>query len=551
MVPTIIIIAVAIIAAIVGVAVLCKVFYRVADANQVLVITGGKELIIKPSGGAFVIPIFRKAQYFPLNMRTINSDKDEIKTSTSVPIFIDWTAQIRPKKDDHELLTKAVTSFLSMKEDGINDNIKQTLTGTVQDIASSMTPLDVLKNKEEFKKKVEETVADEMQKMGMELVSLNIREISDPNGYFNDIAAIDRADKKLAAENKEAIVDQEIRQQKAESEKAAKEKELETELAVAEKQRDNALRVAEFKIETDKANADAEIAGELQATIRMQEKAVEEGKVEVVRQEQANLAAKKQKEVEITKAETKKEQARIDADAEAQVKSINADAEVLVAEKNAKAIKITAEAKAEQVRKEGQATADVVKIDGQAKADAKKAMLVAEAEAEKERLLAEAEGIKAQGLAKAESVKAELLAEAEGLKAKAEGEKQLAEARAANDKVNFEIEKIRIENEARVQIATNMGQIMADIGKNAEFVNIGGSQTGGTGNILVDTLSAIPGLFKSLDVQNQALNGCDMNEQLAKTVKAVAEPIKGLLSYSENAPAPTEIPETTDVEAAE
>lgn len=285
----------AIVVAIAIIAVICKLFYRVADANQALVITGGKELIIKPSGGSFVIPIFRKAQYFPLNMRTITSDKDEIKTLTSVPIYTDWTAQIRPKKDDKDALTRAVTSFLSMGENDINENIKQTLTGTVRDVVSAMTPENVLRNKEEFKRNVEETVADEMQKMGMELVSLNIQDISDPNGYFDDIAAVDMADKKKVAQNKKAVVEQEIREQAAASEKSAKEKELASALSVAEKERDNALRIAEFKTETDKANADAEIAGKLQATVRRQEMTVEEGKVEIARQEQANLAAQKAK----------------------------------------------------------------------------------------------------------------------------------------------------------------------------------------------------------------------------------------------------------------
>lgn len=220
----------AIVAAVVIIAILCKLFYRVADANQALVITGGKELVIKPSGGSFIIPIFRKAQYFPLNMRTITSDKDEIKTSTSVPIYTDWTAQIRPKKDDPLALARAVTSFLSMGEEDVNENIKQTLTGTVRDVVSAMTPESVLKNKEEFKKNVEETVADEMQKMGMELVSLNIQDISDPNGYFDNIAAIDMADKEKAAKNKQAIISQEIRQQQALSEKEAKERELQAAL---------------------------------------------------------------------------------------------------------------------------------------------------------------------------------------------------------------------------------------------------------------------------------------------------------------------------------
>lgn len=509
----------AIVVAIAIIAVICKLFYRVADANQALVITGGKELIIKPSGGSFVIPIFRKAQYFPLNMRTITSDKDEIKTLTSVPIYTDWTAQIRPKKDDKGALTRAVTSFLSMGENDINENIKQTLTGTVRDVVSAMTPENVLRNKEEFKRNVEETVADEMQKMGMELVSLNIQDISDPNGYFDDIAAVDMADKKKVAQNKKAVVEQEIREQAAASEKSAKEKELASALSVAEKERDNALRIAEFKTETDKANADAEIAGKLQATVRRQEMTVEEGKVEIARQEQANLAAQKAKEVEITKAETIKAQAKINADAEAQVKGINADADVLVAEKQAKAIRITAEAHADKVIKEGQA-----------EADAEKAMLVARAEAEKARLLAEAEGVKAKLLAEAEG-------EGEKLKQQAEGERQLAEARAANEKVNFEIEKAKIFAGMQIEIATKTAEVMARIGENAEFVNFGGSAGNQSGNVLIDTLKQVPSLMKLLNVENEALNGQSFNEEIEGISKAAFGPIKGVLANNGQEPA--------------
>ena len=51
---------------------LCSI-YKVADIDKALIITGGKEPIIKVSGGSFVIPIFRKAQYFDLCMRATRS----------------------------------------------------------------------------------------------------------------------------------------------------------------------------------------------------------------------------------------------------------------------------------------------------------------------------------------------------------------------------------------------------------------------------------------------------------------------------------------------
>lgn len=481
------------------IAFLCSI-YRVAEIDKALIITGGKEPKIIVSGGSFVIPIFRKAQYFDLCMLTVKADKDEVKTMTSVPVVIDWTAQIRPDTQDVLNLKKAIMSFKERGQDGIINDVKLTLTGAVRDIVASMTPEAVLRDKAEFAQKVRDTVADEMKNMGMELVSLNIQDISDNNGYYDNIAALDMEDKRREAENKKAVVDQAVRTQKAESERIASQNELESRLAVAEKQRDNNLRIAGFKAETDKANADAEIAGQLQKTIRQQEVAAQQGQVRVVEQEQANLAAMKEKEVIATRAEAEKQKQRIEAEAQAGVRKIAADASVEVAEKEAHATKITADALAEKTRREGTAVAEVTRQKG----------------------VAEAEVIRQKGLAEAEVEKQRLMAQAEG-------ERALAEARASHDKVNFEIEKIRIEQEAKITIATKTAEIMANIGQNAEFVNIGGGAAPGTtGNVLLDTLSGIPALMRTLNAENSALNGQSFNDELRGLVASIAEPLKSI-----------------------
>lgn len=502
---------------------LCMI-YRVADIDKALIITGGKEPKIVVSGGSFVIPIFRKATYFDLCMLTVRADKDEIRTVTSVPIVTDWTAQIRPDTANIDNLKKAIVSFRERGQDGIIQDVKLTLTGAVRDIVASMTPEAVLRDKVEFAQKVKNTVNDEMINMGMELVSLNIQDISDKNGYYDNIAALDMEDKLREAENKRATVGQEVREKRAETEKKASQSELDSELAIAEKQRDNNLKKAGYKAEVDKANADAQIAGKLQTTIRMRDIAEEEGHVEVIRQEQANLAAIKRKEVLLTEANAAKEKAKIAAEAQADVNNINADNLVKVAEREASAIKIKAEAEAAKAKAEGEAIAEVKKAEGLADADIVKQKGLAETDIVKQRGLAEAEIIKQKGLAAAEAERVKLLA-------MAEGEKALADARASNEKVNYEIEKLKIETNARIEIATKTAQIMADIGKNAEFVNINGSgaQTGGTGNVLLDTLANIPELMKKLDVENKALNGKTFNEELSGLVSSVTEPAKGIL----------------------
>ena len=353
--------------------------------------------------------------------------------------------------------------------------------------------------------------------MGLELVSLNIQDITDRNGYYDDIAANDREEKRRQAEKVKAIANQQIRQQNTESDRIARQSELDTELQIAEKNRDNSLKKASFRAETDKANADADIAGALQKTIREQELSAQQGQVEVVRREQANLAAQKDAEIMKTKAEAEKVQESIKAEKDAAVATINAEAKAKIAETEA-----LGRAKASEADATGRAKAMELEAEGKSKAI--KAEEKAKAEAVKIKGEAEAEVISKKGLAEAEATKAKKLAEAEG-------ERALAEARAANEKVNFEIEKLKIETDARVQIATNTATIMAEIGKNAEFVNIGGGAgVNGTGNVLIDTLASVPQLVKKLDVENQALNGESYNETINNLVASLADPIKGLLS---------------------
>lgn len=538
-----IIIPVAIVLVVVLVVVLlAKSMYRIADVDKALIITGGKKPKIIVSGGAFVIPIIRKADFFDLCMLTVPADEDEIMTKTAVPIVVDWTAQIRPDRRDHAKLETAIVSFKERGKGGIIDDVRLTLMGAVRDVVASMTPEEVLADKEAFKKNVQESVEDEMNKMGLELVSLNIQDITDRNGYFANIAFIDKSEKQKAADIKAAETDRITRESRATESLAAEKAEAEArreaeiarmdaEQAEKEKRKETDMKIAQFRIETDTAQADADVAKELQATVRQKEVEEQRGAVEITRQEQKNLAAQKEREVMITRAESEKATMRINAEAAAHVKSIEAENEIQVAERMADAKRKEAEGLADVQKTQAEARVDVaekdataVKLAAEAEAAKTRAEGVAVADVVKAKQVAEAEGHKAQLLAEAEGTKAQQLAEAEGIKAKklaeAEGERALAEARAANEKVNFEIEKLRIQTDAQVKIATSTAEIMANIGQNAEFINIGSGSfpvlngKGGTGNALLDTIMSIPGIMRVLNVENQALNGRSITDEI-------------------------------------
>ncbi len=549
-----------VIVAIIVIILLAKAMYRIADVDKVLIVNGGKKPRYILSGGAFIIPIIRKADTFDLCMLTVKAPADEIMTSTAVPVLVDWTAQIRPNRSDMEKLETCIISFKERGNQGIIDDVKLTLMGAVRDVVASMTPEQVLADKEKFKQLIQESVTDELDNMGLELVSLNIQDITDNNGYFKSIAYLDQAEKAKAEEIKRADTDRITREKKAEATLAAEKAEAESEKQADiarmeaeqernEKRKETDLKIAANQVETDTAQANAEIAKQLQATKRAKEVEEHKGAVEIMKQEQANLAAQKEREVMITKAEAQRQTAKIDAQASADVKSIEAENEIAVAERHADARrkeatgmadveKTKAEARvavaqkdADAVKAKAEAEASKVRAEGIAAADVVKAQQEAEAAGHKAQLMAEADGIRAKGLAEADGIKAQKLAEAEG-------ERALAEARAANEKVNFEIEKLKITTEAQIKVATATAEIMANLGQNAEFVNIGGGNIPGTnvlgtGNALLDTLSGIPTLMKVLNTENKALNGKPMADEIAKLSNSALSGLSNLKGSSD------------------
>lgn len=484
--------------------------YKVARIDQALIITGAKHPKIIRSGGGIVWPIIRKFTFFDLCIRTIVAEGDIIKTTTGVPIVVNWTAQIRPNADEEEELRIAATSFLERKDEEISRDIKFTLDGGVREVVAAMGPEAVLREKEEFSKRVRTSVAEEMRGLGFLLVSLNIQDVTDKQGYYDDLAARDREGRRREAANIRAEAEQAIREKKAEAEQAARQTELQSELAIAERTRDMEVQAAAYKEETDRAKANADIAGKLQETERQRDLIAKQGQAEVERQEQANLAATKEKAVIATRAEAEKQRLIIESEASAEQAKIDAEAQAAVVQK-------TAEGRAKAAKAEAEGKAEAVKLEAAAGAEAIKLEAVAEAERVQKTGSAEAGVISQKGLAEAEAIKAKGLAEAEA-------ERALAEARAGNDKVNFDLAKLEIERDTRIQIATSVATVMASIGEKAHFIDMGGSKDE-SGDVLTNVLGRVPELMKKLDVQNMALNGKPATDTINELVSSVVAPL--------------------------
>lgn len=474
--------------------------YKIADANQALVITGGKgEPKILVGGGAFVPP-FRTGKFFDLGLKTVSSTNEATHTNTMIPVIVEWTAQLRAdtsKEDTGELnqsLRNAILGFTNY-HGNIADSLQQTLEGEVRAAIATMTPEDLVRNKAGFTEQVDTKVRDSMAELGFKLVSLNIGKITDPNGYYDNLAARDREEKRREAEILVADADRGIAVKRAEADEASKGAEQKRDLAIAEQNRDLALRKAAIKVETDTAEANAEVAGQLQKELRNQELAEREGQVAVVREEQAQAAATARRQVEVTQAETAKQKKEIEASADARQAEINAQAAAAVVKAQAigaaDAAKATAQGEADAIGLTTRAKADQIRETGQAEADA------AEAKGK-----ADASAILARGSAEAEA------------------QRLMAEALAANEGANLRVTLAEIESKTRITVATQVGQVMADFGQNAKIIDLGGGTSEG-GTLFERALGGIPKLLAQLDVQSDALQGSSFGDSLGALLASV------------------------------
>lgn len=519
---------------------------KTANANEALVVSGvgatdkNGNPTIKTAGGRVVIPFIQKAKYFDLCVRTAKVTSDVTKTQTGVPIQIDWAVAYSPDTSSEDSLQKAVRNFLDKDEEALKRVILDVVSGGVRAVIAKMTPEEVMNGKDKLDDQVKDSIAAQMKDLGFNAI-LSIHEVEDARDgtYYRDLAAKDRETIHMNAENIAAEAAQSMREKRAQTDLAAQQAELDAQVAIAERQRDTDVKKAQFQAETAREQAKSEMAGELEQQAINQELEQKKGAVAVMQAEQANLAALKQQEVAVTQAETAKKTSIIDAQAEAARKKEQAtgeaEAQKVSAAGQAEAKKLSAagEAEAAAIRKtkEATATAEARKTEAEGAATARKTEAEAEAAAIKVKAEADATSIRATGEAEAAAIAAKGKAEAEAIEAKgkaeAEAARALSDAQAANDKVNFELKKIEIEQSTRVQIATNVATVMAEVGKNAKFYDFGGgSKTEGGGDLLTSVIGRIPQLFAQADAQNQALNEEALTETVKKLVGAIADPIK-------------------------
>lgn len=358
--------------------------------------------------GGLKIPILERLDKVYLGQVTV-----DVKTSQPVPthdfldVMVDAVCKVRVLPDTNGTRL-AAKNFLNMTPNQIAAQVKDSLEGNMREVVGSLNLISINTDRDAFSDEIQKKAAPDMAKLGLEILSCNIQNITDEKGLIRDLGADNTAAIQKNAKITRANADRDVAKAQAEADNAANEARVKADTIIAERNNDLAIKKAELKKLSDikKAESDAAYSiqqQEQQKTINMK---TVEADIEKTRKEQTLSQEKikiRQNEYLAdvnAKADADKYQTEVNAQAELEQQKREAEANTYQAEQQAKAIK----AKAEAARYSQEQEAAGIRAKGEAEAYATQQTLTAEAEGVKAKLLAEAEGVKAKGLAEAEAM---------------------------------------------------------------------------------------------------------------------------------------------------
>src|SRR5260370_39071342 len=329
--------------------------YRVAGANEALIvagsrgakvrdergqamaISGDKGVKVVVGGGTLLRPMLDRLGRMKLTAGQMSVQLTDAATSQGIKVQVQGVATFKIGREV-ESLRNAAERFLDGKPEQVDSIVKNVLEGSLRSIVGTLTIEELIRDRQKLLQQVQDAAKGDLAPSGLQIDAFTIQSFSDESNYIG-----------LLGQQNLATVERDARMARASADQTAAVREAEAQQVKINASRDVSLREAETKTQVAAAQARADQAGP---------PAQAEAPQECVRRqtELAQLEADR-KENELLSSTVKP------AAAEAQA--------VIARAGGAKRARIaSAEADAETTRLEGGAEAQIVPTQGEAEAQA-------------------------------------------------------------------------------------------------------------------------------------------------------------------------------------
>jgi flotillin len=352
--------------------------YRKAGPHEAIIVYGMRGTRIVKGGGTVIVPMVETSRQLSLQLMSFDvAPQQDLYTKQGVAVTVEAVAQIKVRSDPESIKT-AAEQFLTKTDNEREGLIRLVMEGHLRGIIGQLSVEQIVKEPEMVGDRMRGTCAEDLSKMGLEVVSFTIKEVRDKNDYITnmgrpDIARIKRdaevaaaeAERDIAIKRASAARESAVARAQADQERVLAE--ALSQAAQAEAQRDLEIKRAQYVEIVKRQQAQADKAYDLQANIMQQQVAAEAVKIR---------QAEKEAEVKVQEAEILRHEKELIATvlkrAEIDRKRVemNAEAErhraTVEAEGRAAATRLQGEADAEIIAKKGEAEAKAMNVKAEA-----------------------------------------------------------------------------------------------------------------------------------------------------------------------------------------
>ena len=345
--------------------------FRKAGPNEALIVFGFRGPRVIKGHGTIIFPMVESCRELSLELMSFDvAPQQDLYTKQGVAVTVEAVAQIKVRSDQESILT-AAEQFLTKTPPQREGLIRLVMEGHLRGIIGQLTVEQIVKEPEMVADRMRGTCADDMSKMGLEVVSFTIKEVRDKNEYITNMGRPDIVRIKRDAEiaTAEAERDTAIQRANATREaavaKAAADQtrvlaETQSLAKQAEAQRDLDIQKAQFSEQSRRQQAQADKSYELQTNIMQQQVVAEQVKVQQVEKEQ---------QIKVQEAEILRHEKELIATILKEAEVNRQRVEVLAAAEKAR-LTMEAEGRASAIRTQGEAEAAIIFQKGEAEARA-------------------------------------------------------------------------------------------------------------------------------------------------------------------------------------
>ena len=353
---------------------LIATLFRKVGPHEALLVYGFRGTRVIKGSGTVIFPMMETWRGLSLELMSFDvAPQQDLYTRQGVAVTVEAVAQIKVKSDVESVKTDA-EQFLTKPPEQREGLIRLVMEGHLRGIIGQLTVEEIVKQPEMVADRMRSTCADDMNKMGLEVISFTIKEVRDKNEYISNMGKPDVARIKRDAD-----------------------------VATAEADRDTAIRRAQAQRDAATAKAQADQERVLAETLSLAKQA----------EAQRDLEIKKAQYLEATKTQQAQADKAYEIETNVMQQQVAAEAVKIQQAEREQQIKVQ---EAEILRREKELIATVLKP-----AEIERQRIETLANAEKQRLMSEAEG-------KAASIRAQGEAEARAMNVKAEAYQEYNQA---------------------------------------------------------------------------------------------------------------------------